>query len=65
MKTKIEVNKLKRIREDNDGKITNVVIHEGFMKIDQSKLGKSKYVDKLSWNPYWLERSGSHEGRGG
>lgn len=48
MKTKIEVNKLKRIREDNDGKITNVVIHEGFMKIDQSKLGKSKYVDKLS-----------------
>ena len=35
---------MKRIREDSDGKIMNVTINEGFMKIDQSKLGKSKYV---------------------
>lgn len=40
-KANSELIKSKRVREDNDGKITNVVISNGFMKIDQSKIGKS------------------------
>ena len=44
MKIKNEAYKVKRIREENDGKITNVVISDGSMMLDQSKLGKSTYL---------------------
>ena len=55
-KANSELIKSKRVREDNDGKITNVVISNGFMKIDQSKMGKSKHLSNIVEIPVdWKE----------